>query len=227
MGQKANPKGLRLKINQEWESNWYAEKERYSDYLIEDIKLRKFIYKYIIRNKKYRRVEISDILIKRFPDSININIYTSRPGSLIGKKGQDIELLRKQLTRLVGEGKNINLNINEVKKVDLDARVVSQSVGKMIEGRMNYKKAMKQSISRAVRSGAKGIKIQVTGRLGGADMARCESFKEGSIPLHTFNALVDYAKYDALTTYGIIGVTTWIHKGSSTNEAVDAVKKSI
>lgn len=212
MGQKANPVGLRLKINRTWESNWYAEKD-YGTFLVEDIKIRKFIQKKIFWKKNFSKVELSDIKIKRFPGQVNIYIYTSRPGLLIGKKGQDIEDLKKQLAEIIGEKQSINININEVKKVDMDARVVSQMVGRAIEGRMAYKRAMKQSIARTMKSGAKGIKIQVSGRLGGSDMSRREYFKEGSIPLHTFGASIDFGKYDALTTYGIIGVQVWIHKG--------------
>ena len=213
MGQKANPIGLRLKITRTWESNWFAEKNKYGDLLVEDITIRNHIMKKVAHRKGYDKVEISDIQIKRFPGTVNVYIYTSRPGLLIGKKGQDIEVLRTELKKVVAPDLTINLNISEVKKVDLDARVVAQSVGKMIEGRMNYKKAMKQAISRSMKSGAKGIKIQVAGRLGGSDMARREYFKEGSIPLHTFSANVDYGKYPAKTTFGIIGITAWIHNG--------------
>ncbi len=212
MGQKVNPVGMRLKINRTWESNWFAEKD-YGRLLVEDIKIRRFIQKKIFWNKAFSKVEISDIKIKRFPGQVNVYIYTSRPGLLIGKKGADIETLKKQLAPLVSEKTNINININEVKKVDLDAKVVSQIVGRSIEGRIAYKRAMKQCISRTMKSGAKGVKIQVSGRLGGADIARTEYFKEGSIPLHTFSADIDFGKYDALTTYGIIGIQVWIFKG--------------
>lgn len=212
MGQKANPIGLRLKINRTWESNWYAERD-YGSLLIEDLKLRRFIQKKIWRNKNYNKVEISDIRIKRFPGQVNVYIFTSRPGLLIGKKGQDIEDLRKQLAGMVREKTAINININEVKKVDLDSKIVAQNVGRAIEGRMAYKRAMKQAIARTMKSGAKGIKIQVSGRLGGSDIARREFFREGSIPLHTFKASIDHGKFDAITTYGVVGIQVWIFKG--------------
>lgn len=219
MGQKANPVGLRLKINRTWESNWYAEKD-YGSLLVEDLRIRRYIQKKIFRSKNYSKVEISDIRIKRFPGQVNIYIYTSRPGLLIGKKGQDIDDLRKQLQDLVRPKGlvaptelKINININEVKKVDLDAKIVAQNVGRAIEGRMAYKRAMKQAIARTMKSGAKGIKIQVSGRLGGSDIARREFFREGSIPLHTFRAAIDHGKYDAITTYGVVGIQTWIFKG--------------
>ena len=172
MGQKTNPKGLRLTISDTWNSSWYAEKQ-YGQYLVEDIKIRNYIQHQIFRQKGYEKVEISDIKIKRFPGNVEIYIYTSRPGLLIGKKGADIERLKAELSsRVVKEGTRINININEIKKTDLDAGVVSQVVGKMIEHRASYKKAMKQAITRSVRAGAKGIKVQIAGRLGGAEMAR-------------------------------------------------------
>jgi small subunit ribosomal protein S3 len=213
MGQKINPRGLRLNITRTWESNWFAEGQKYSDFLIEDLRIRNHIYTKILRRKGFDKVEISDIRIKRFPDSVNVYIYTSRPGVLIGKKGSDIELLKNDIKKFVDPSKTVNLNISEVKKVDLDSRVVAQSVGKMIEGRMNYKKSMKQALARCIKSGAKGAKIQISGRLGGSDIARREYFKEGSIPLHTFSADIDFGQYQAITTYGTIGVTVWINRG--------------
>lgn len=214
MGQKANPIGLRLKINKTWDSNWYEEKE-YGNQLIEDIKIRNYIYKRITRGKAYSRVELSDIKITRFTGTINVYIYTSRPGLLIGKKGQDIENLKNDIKKEIKTEAKININIAEVKKLDLDARVIAQSVGKAIEGRVAYKRAMKQAITRAMKAGAKGVKIQCAGRLNGSDMARREYFKEGSIPLHTFSADVDFGKYDCLTTYGITGISVWINKGNT------------
>ena len=212
MGQKVNPRGLRLAITDTWNSHWYFRKN-YGDFLVEDIKMRNFIMHRIFRQKGYEKVEISDIKIKRYPGSIEIHVHTSRPGLLIGKKGADIERLREDLNDLIHRKSKIHININEIKKIDLDAGVVSQMVGKLVEQRSSYKKAMKQAIMRSMRAGAKGIKIQIAGRLGGADMARRESYKEGSIPLHTFDALISYAKYDALTTYGIVGISVWIYTG--------------
>ena len=228
MGQKTNPIGLRLKINRNWDSNWFSERE-YGNLLIEDLKIRKHITDKVLKNKDFNRVELSDIKIRKVGKAINIHIYTSRPGLLIGKKGQDIEKLKDELTKLLAikNSKNkININISEVKKVDLDAKIVAQSIGKAIIGRVAYKRAMKQAITRSIKSGAKGIKIQVAGRLNGSDMARREYFKEGSIPLHTFDAIVDHGKYDALTTYGIIGVSVWIYKGDMSKKKFDTVDKT-
>ena len=211
MGQKTNPIGFRLKINRSWYSNWYSSNQ-YGDQLIEDIKIRELIKKRIFHKKSYLRLEISDIYIKRFPNSVDIYVYASRPGLLIGKKGVDIENLKKDIRKNIIKNSttNINVNINEIKKLDLDANVLAQVVGKMIEGRRAYKKAMKQAITRAITAGAKGVKVVVAGRLGGSDMARRECFKQGSIPLHTLDAIVSYSKYDAITTYGIMGVSVWV-----------------
>ncbi len=225
MGQKVNPRGMRLKISDTWDGHWYADKN-YGQYVIEDIKIRNFIRGKILKQKGYERVEISKIKIKRYPGAIEIYIYTSKPGLLIGKKGADIEKLKKGLFVFVPKKTNINVNISEIKKTDLDAFVVSQVIGKMIEQRVSYKKAMKQAITRSVKSGALGVKVMVAGRLGGLDMARRESFKEGSVPLHTFDAYVDYAKYDAQTTYGMVGVSVWIYKGKkekNSDEVIDNI----
>ena len=212
MGQKANPIGLRLLINRSWESNWFKTKG-YGDLLVEDIKIREFIQSRIFYKKAYSRVEISDIFIKRFPQLIDITINASRPGLLIGRRGADIEELKKDIvSKLKIEGE-IRINISEIKKLDLNGQVLAQIVGKMIEQRRPYKKAMKQAIARSMNAGAKGVKITVAGRLGGSDMARRESFREGSIPLHTFDAIVDYGQYRAKTLYGIIGVSVWIYTG--------------
>ena len=223
MGQKCNPVGVRLKINRSWDSNWYADGE-YGNYLIEDLKIRSYIRDKVLKNRSYNRVELSDMKIRRIGKAINIYIYTSRPGLLIGKKGHDIEKLRAELAKIVKT--KINLNINEVKKIDLDAKIIAQSVGKAIQGRVAYKRAMKQAITRAMKSGAKGVKIQVAGRLGGADMARREYFKEGSIPLHTFEAQVDFGKYNALTTYGIIGISVWVHHGLKSKRKFDSIDRT-
>lgn len=212
MGQKVNPVGLRLKINKTWKSNWFEDK-KYGDYIVEDINIRNFINDKYARGKEYSRVLISDIKISRYTKNIKILIYTNRPGLIIGKKGQDIEALKNELQSQLKLSGNVIINIAEVKNVDTDPDSIAQSIGKAIEGRVSYKRAMKQAISRSTKAGAKGIKIQVSGRLNGADMAKSESFKEGSIPLHTFQADVCYGKYDALTTYGIIGVAVWIYNG--------------
>ena len=212
---------MRLKVNRTWESNWFASRD-YSDLLIEDLRIRKYIQDKIRRNRAFNRVEISEIKIRRMVGkAIHIYIYTSRPGLLIGKKGKDIEDLKVEISKLVAERDKrdkVHININEVKRINLDARIVAQNLGKAIESRALYKRAMKQAVSRCLKSGAKGVKVQIAGRLNGSDMARREYFKEGSIPLHTFDAVVDYGHYDALTTYGIIGVSVWIHKGMSSKQ---------
>ena len=182
--------------------------------LVEDIRIRNYIKNKIYKTNAYNKLEVSKITIHRFPNSISIYIYTSRPGLLIGKKGADIENLKKEVSRLIGFKLNINLNISEIKKIDLDAKVLSQVIGKMIVGRRPYKKAVRHAFSRAMAAGAMGIKVIVAGRLAGSDMARREVFREGSIPLHTFDAMVDFGQYDALTTYGIIGVSVWLHIGN-------------
>ncbi len=217
MGQKSHPIGIRLKINQSWNSTWYSGKD-YGKNLVEDIRIRNYIKDKVFRTKSYGKLEISNITIHRFPNSILVNIYTSRPGLLIGKKGADIENLKKEIQKLTKTKLNINLNISEIKKVDLDAKVLSQVIGKMIIGRKPYKKAVKNAIVRANNSGAKGIKVVVAGRLAGSEMARRETFRDGSIPLHTFDAMVDYGHYDALTTYGIIGVSVWLYLGSKSKK---------
>lgn len=217
MGQKANPIGMRLKINRTWDSYWYAEKN-YANNLIEDIKIRKFIENKFFRTKGFSRLEISDIKIKRFPSSIDIYLYSSRPGLIIGKKGADIEALKKDLKKMTKTALNININVNEIKKVDLDARVLSQMVGRMIEARKPYKKSIKHAISRSMNAGSKGVKMTVAGRLGGADMSRRETFKDGSIPLQTFDSIISYGHFDALTTFGIIGVTVWVYIGNKSKK---------
>ncbi len=217
MGQKSHPISVRLKINRNWDSAWYSDK-KYGENLVEDIKIRNHIKKKIYKTSNYNKLEISNITIHRFPNSISIYIYTSRPGLLIGKKGADIENLKREVHKLIGYKSNINLNISEIKKIDLDAKVLSQVIGKMIVGRKPYKKAVKHAFSRAMAAGAKGIKVVVAGRLAGSDMARREVFREGSIPLHTFDAMVDFGQYDALTTYGIIGVSVWLYIGDKSKK---------
>ena len=222
MGQKVNPIGIRLKINRSWLSSWYDE-QKYRDFIIEDLKIQAHVEKKFLRNKNFRKLEISDVKVSRIGKNVNLKIYTSRPGLVIGKKGQDIEKLRKEVLTIVGDTKKINIDIVEIKKVDLDAKIVAQSIGKAIENRAHYKKAIKQAIFRSIKTGAKGVKVQIAGRLNGADMARRESFREGSIPLHTFDSLIEYGRYDALTTYGILGVTVWINTGKKSKEQVSSI----
>ncbi len=212
MGQKSHPFGMRLKINTTWKSQWFAD-THYGSYVIEDIKIRNFIFRRTFGSKGISGLEISDVLIRRYPGTVDVFIYATRPGLLIGRRGSYIEELRTEMKKKIGLQSTLHINVNEVKHMDLDAAVLAQMVAKMIEGRRPYKRAMKQAVSRAMAAGAKGIKVLVAGRLGGSDMARRESYKEGSVPLHTFDSLINYSHHDALVTYGIIGISVWVYTG--------------
>ncbi len=203
MGQKVNPIGLRLGIVRGWESNWYGGKE-FGDKLAEDNKIRKYL------NARMPRAGISRILIERMLKRVIITVHTSRPGIVIGKGGSEVDKLKEEVKKLTK--KDVQINIFEVKRPELDAMLVGQSIAQQIEGRVNFKRAIKMSIGSSMRMGAQGIKIMVSGRLNGAEMARTQQFKEGRIPLHTFRADVDYALSEALTVYGKIGVKVWIFK---------------
>lgn len=207
MGQKVNPNGLRTGINKPWEATWYADKKHFSEYLVEDDKIRKFI------KKKYYETAISQINIERGTDKIVVSVYTARPGVLIGAKGAGVETLNAEVKALVAGDKAISVNIMEVKHPDSDAQLVAESIAKQLEGRASFRRAMKQAMSRAMKAGAKGIKTMVSGRLGGAEIARRESYHEGSIPLQTLRADIDYGFATANTTFGAIGVKCWIYKG--------------
>lgn len=203
MGQKVNPIGLRLGIVRGWESSWYGGKE-FGDKLAEDNKIRKYL------NARMPRAGISRILIERMLKRVIITVHTSRPGIVIGKGGSEVDKLKEEVKKLTK--KDVQINIFEVKRPELDAMLVGQSIAQQIEGRVNFKRAIKMSIGSSMRMGAQGIKIMVSGRLNGAEMARTQQFKEGRIPLHTFRADVDYALSEALTVYGKIGVKVWIFK---------------
>lgn len=218
MGQKGNPVGIRLRINRDWDSNWFV-RENYGNFLIEDLKIRRYVLTDFLKDKSFFRLEISNIRIVRVGRSLNVYISASRPGLLIGKKGQDIEKLRVGISKFVNlEDRKLNLNIVEIKRVDLDAKVVSQIIGKSLLGKVSYKRAAKQAMLRTIRAGAKGIKVKISGRLNGADIARVSVFKEGAVPLQTYDALVDYGKFDSMTKYGVIGVSVWIYKGTMTKK---------
>ncbi|MDR2578638.1 MAG: 30S ribosomal protein S3 [Chitinispirillales bacterium] len=204
MGQKTNPVGLRLGITRSWSSNWYA-KERFADYLYEDILLRNYL------RKRLEHGGISVLEIERTAKRVTVSIHTSRPGIVIGKKGEEVERLKGELQHLTQ--KEIQINIREVKKPEMDAHLVADNIARQVEKRVSYKKATKKAISTAMRMGAEGIKVMVSGRLNGAEIARTETFKEGRIPLHTLRADIDYATSTAHTTYGCIGVKVWICKG--------------
>ena len=209
MGQKVNPIGLRLGIVKTWESKWYAGKN-YSDYILEDYNIRKFI------KKRLYHAGISRIEIERSSGRARLRIYTSRPGIVIGKKGSEIVLLKKGIEKMLGHNKipkEILIDIQEVRKPEIDAQLVAENVALQIERRVAFRRAMKRAVSSAMRFGAKGVKIICSGRLGGAEMARTEWYREGRVPLHTLRADIDYGFIEANTTYGIIGVKVFIFKG--------------
>jgi len=205
MGQKSNPIGLRLQINRTWDSRWYAEGSNYGDLLMEDIKMRKFIIKTL------PQAAISKVVIERPAKTCRISIYAARPGVIIGKKGADIEKLRRQLSDM--SSGDVSLNIVEIRKPEVDAQLVAQGIGDQLIRRVAFRRAMKRAVQSALRFGAEGIKIVCGGRLGGAEIARVEWYREGRVPLHTLRANIDYAEYEALTAYGIIGIKVWIFKG--------------
>jgi small subunit ribosomal protein S3 len=204
LGQKVHPVGLRVGVIRDWESKWYGGKD-YADLLHEDIKIREFV------KKRLKDAAISKVEIERVANRVNINIYTAKPGIVIGKGGTEVELLRQHLAKLTD--KKVHVNINEVKNPELDAYLVAENIAQQLERRVSFRRAMKQAIGRTLRSGAKGVKTMVSGRLGGADIARSESYNEGTVPLHTLRADIDYGTAEAHTTYGRIGVKVWIYRG--------------
>lgn len=205
MGQKVHPNGIRLGIVKDHNSVWYAEKGEYANNLLNDIEVREFLM------KRLEKASVSKITIERPAQNARITIHTARPGIVIGKKGEDVEKLRNEVSRMMGVP--VHINIEEIRKPDLDAKLVAASVANQLERRVMFRRAMKRAVQNAMRQGAKGIKIQVGGRLGGAEIARSEWYREGRVPLHTLRADVDYATHEASTTYGIIGVKVWIFKG--------------
>ena len=205
MGQKVNPIGLRLGITRGWDSIWFAKKKEYGKLLIEDYKIREYIKKNIINSG------ISQVIIERTSKKCIISIYTSRPGFVIGKKGSDIEKIKKNLSKI--SSSDVSLNIKEVKKPELNSYLVAENIAQQLVKRISYRRAMKRSMQSALRLGAKGIKVSISGRLGGNEIARTEWLREGGIPSHTLRAYIDYAEAEALTTYGIIGIKVWIYKG--------------
>ena len=206
MGQKVNPHGLRVGVIKGWDTQWYADKKDFGKFLKEDYDIRKFI------KDKYYSASISKIAIERAANRIVVTIYTGKPGVLIGKAGSEIEVIKKDLAKLT-KGKSVVINVTEVRKPDSDAQLVAEGVAQQLEKRMSFRRAMKQAIGRAMRSGVKGVKVMVSGRLDGAEIARCEQYHEGSIPLQTLRADIDYGFAEAHTTFGMIGVKVWIYKG--------------
>ena len=205
MGQKVHPNGLRVGVIRDWDSKWYANSKDYSDYLVEDYKIRKYV------KSKLFASGISKIEIERTAKFVKINVYTAKPGLVIGKGGNLAETLRTDLEKMIN--KKVNLNIVEVKNVDIDAQLVAENIAGQLEKRVSFRRAMKQCMQKAMKAGALGIKTAVSGRLGGADMARTEFYKDGTIPLQTIRADIDYGFYEADTTYGKVGVKVWIYKG--------------
>ena len=205
MGQKVNPIGLRVGINRDWDSIWFAKKHDYGKFLIEDFNIRKYIRKNVVNSG------VSQIIIERTSKKCIISIYTSRPGFVIGKKGSDIEKIKKNLSQI--SSTEVSLNIKEIKKPELNSYLVAENIAQQLVKRIGFRKAMKRAMQSALRLGAKGIRVCLAGRLAGNEIARTEWLREGSVPLHTFRANVDYAETEALTTYGIIGVKVWIYKG--------------
>ncbi len=214
MGQKVNPHGLRLGIVKTWDAKWYADKD-YAKNLHEDIKMRD-----MLKEKLYTS-NVSQIIIERAANRVKVTIHTAKPGMVIGRGGSGIENIKKWLKDLTG--KNIEVNIAEIKQAELDATLVAENIAAQLEKRIAFRRAMKQSVTRTIRMGAKGIKVMVGGRLGGAEIARTESYREGSIPLHTLRADIDYGTAEAHTTYGRIGVKVWIYKGEVLPEAKKTV----
>ena len=205
MGQKVNPIGLRVGINKNWDSIWFAKKREYGKFLIEDYKIRDHIKKNVVNSG------VSQVVIERTSKKCIVSIHTSRPGFVIGKKGSDIEKIKNKLSKITSS--EVSLNIKEVKKPELNAYLVAENIAQQLVKRIAYRKTMKRAIQSALRLGAKGIRVCLSGRLAGNEIARTEWLREGSVPLHTFRADVDYAEAEALTTYGIIGVKIWIYKG--------------
>ncbi len=215
MGQKVHPGGLRVGVIHDWKSNWYTGKKEVADYILEDVKIRGHI------RGKLAHAGLSDILIRKDKQRITVDIYTARPGIVIGKSGVEVDALRKELHALTG--KNVHININEIKRPELDAQLVAQSIAEQLQNRVSFRRAMKRSLASAMRSGAQGIRIVCGGRLGGGEMSRRESYSEGRVPLHTIRADIDYGFAEAKTTYGRIGVKVWVNKGEIMPEGYEGM----
>jgi len=205
MGQKVHPTGIRLGIVKDWTSRWYANSQNYPVLLLQDLKVREYI------KQKLAHASVSRIQINRPANNANITVHTARPGIVIGKKGEDIDILRKDISAMMGVP--VQLNVEEIRKPELDAYLVAESIAQQLEKRIMYRRAMKRAVTNTMRLGAEGIKITVAGRLNGAEIARTEWYREGRVPLHTLRADIDYATAEAKTTYGIIGIKVWIFKG--------------
>jgi len=214
MGQKVHPTGIRLGITKEHSSVWYADGSSYAERLVTDLAVREYV------EDKLKNASVSKVIIERPAETARLTIHTARPGIVIGKKGEDVDNLRKTLTKKMGVP--VHINIEEIRKPDLEAKLVAQNVAGQLERRVMFRRAMKRVVQNAMRAGAEGIKVQVGGRLGGAEIARSEWYREGRVPLHTLRADIDYATHEALTTYGILGIKVWIFKG----EVLDVDEKA-
>jgi small subunit ribosomal protein S3 len=215
MGQKIHPGGMRVGVIHPWKSNWYTGKKEFPQYILEDVRIREHIY------KKLAHAGLSDILIRKDKQRITVDIYTARPGIVIGKSGVEVDALRKELHAMTG--KNVHININEIKRPELDAKLVAQSIAEQLQNRVSFRRAMKRALASAIRSGAAGVRIQCGGRLGGSEMSRSESYSEGRVPLHTIRADIDYGFVEAKTTYGRIGVKVWVNRGEIMPEGYEGV----
>jgi len=215
MGQKVHPGGLRVGVIHDWKSNWYTGKKEFAAYILEDIKIREHI------TRKLSHAGLSDILIRKDKQRITVDIHTARPGIVIGKSGVEVDALRKELHAMTQ--KNVHVNINEIKRPELDAKLVAQSIAEQLQNRVSFRRAMKRALASGIRSGAQGIKIVCGGRLGGGEMSRREAYSEGRVPLHTIRADIDYGFAEARTTYGRIGVKVWINKGEIMPEGYEGV----
>jgi small subunit ribosomal protein S3 len=220
MGQKVHPVGIRLGISADWNAKWYASKKDFPNLLNADIQVRDYL------RKKLANANVSRIQIERPTGSANITIHTARPGVVIGKKGADIEILRREIAKIIGLHVNsVKVNIEEIRKPELDAKLVAESIAQQLERRVMFRRAMKRAIQNTMRMGAQGIKIKIGGRLNGAEIARSEMYHEGRVPLHTLRADIDYGTHEALTTYGILGIKVWIYKGEVFDLYKDLDKK--
>ncbi|NPA53592.1 MAG: 30S ribosomal protein S3 [Aquificae bacterium] len=220
MGQKVNPIGFRLGVTKDWKSKWYADKQRYGKLLHEDIKIRNFI------EQRYKQAGIADVLIERLGQKLRVKIIASKPGIVIGRKGAEVEELNKVL-QAITNAEEITVNVDEVKRPELNAKLVAEDIALQLERRVSHRRAMKRAIDNAMKAGAKGIKVQVGGRIGGVDLARKEWFMAGRMPLQTIRADIDYGTARASTKYGILGVKVWIYKGDKLAEQKDEVLKKI
>ena len=217
MGQKVNPLGIRLGITRDWVSKWYASKKQFPDQILKDFRVREFL------KRRLAEASVSRIHIERAAKKVNITIHTARPGIVIGKKGEDIEKLRTETSKLLGMPVNdIRINVAEIRKPELEAQLVAEGIAQQIEKRVMFRRAMKRAVMSTMRSGALGVKVRLSGRLNGSEIARTEQTREGRIPLHTFRADIDYATAEARTTYGIIGIKVWIFKGEVFDQAPEA-----